>query len=37
VIVEDLVLVNGQVKSRKRKKIVSGDIVEFDNEKLAYN
>ena len=28
------VLVNGEVETRKRKKIVSGDIVEFDNEKI---
>ncbi len=34
VIAEGLVLVNGQVETRKRKKIVSGDIVEFGNEKL---
>ena len=29
-----LVRVNGQVETRKRKKIVSGDIVEFDDEKI---
>jgi ribosome-associated protein len=34
VIAEGLVLVNGQVETRKRKKIISGDIVEFGNEKL---
>jgi ribosome-associated protein len=34
VIAEGLVLVNGQVETRKRKKIVSGDIVEFGNEKI---
>jgi ribosome-associated protein len=27
------VLVNGEVETRKRKKIVSGDIIEFMNEK----
>jgi ribosome-associated protein len=34
VIAEGLVLVNGQVETRKRKKIVSGDIVEFGKEKI---
>ncbi len=34
VIDEGLVLVNGQVETRKRKKIVSGDIVEFGGEHL---
>ena len=29
-----LVLVNGQVETRKRKKIVSGDIIEFGDEKI---
>ena len=28
------VLVNGAVETRKRKKIVSGDVVEFKNEKF---
>jgi ribosome-associated protein len=28
------VLVNGEVETRKRKKIVSGDIVEFNGEKI---
>ena len=28
------VLVNGQVETRKRKQIVSGDIIEFGDEKL---
>lgn len=28
------VLVNGEVETRKRKKIVSGDVVEFGNEKI---
>ena len=35
VIAEGLVLVNGEVETRKRKKIVSGDIVEFGNEKIC--
>ncbi len=35
VIVEGLVLVNGEVETRKRKKIVAGDIVEFGNEKIC--
>ena len=34
VIAEGQVLVNGKVETRKRKKIVSGDIVEFGNEKI---
>lgn len=29
-----LVLVNGEVETRKRKKIVSGDIIEFAGEKI---
>lgn len=28
------VLVNGEVETRKRKKIVAGDIVEFNGEKI---
>ena len=32
VISEGLVAVNGQVETQKRKKIVSGDIIEFNNE-----
>lgn len=32
VIADGQVLVNGKVETRKRKKIVSGDIVEFGNE-----
>ena len=35
VITEGLVRVNGKVETRKRKKIVSGDIVEFNNEKIC--
>ena len=34
VISEGLVLVNGKVETRKRKKIVAGDIIEFDQEKI---
>ena len=34
VINDGLVLVNDKVETRKRRKIVSGDIVEFMNEKL---
>jgi ribosome-associated protein len=32
VIAEGLVLVNGEVETRKRKKIVNGDIIEFNSE-----
>jgi len=28
------VLVNGEVETRRRKKIVAGDIIEFDGEKI---
>ena len=34
VIEKRLVLVNGEVETRKRKKIVSGDIIEFGEEKI---
>jgi len=34
VIAEGLVLVNGKVETRKRKKIVSGDTIEFGEEKI---
>jgi len=34
VIADGQVLVNGNVETRKRKKIVSGDIVEFGKEKI---
>jgi ribosome-associated protein len=34
VISEGLVRVNGEVETRKRKKIFSGDIVAFANEKI---
>ena len=32
VIADGLVLLNGNIETRKRKKIVSGDIIEFDEE-----
>ena len=31
---QGLVNVNGSVETRKRKKIVSGDIIEFNDEKI---
>ena len=34
VISEGLVLVNGKVETRKRKKIVAGDTIGFDQEKI---
>ena len=34
VIGDGQVLVNGEVETRKRKKIVSGDTIEFANEKI---
>jgi len=34
VIAEGQVLVNGKVETRKRKKIVSGDIIELGDEKI---
>jgi len=34
VIAEGLVLVNGHVETQKRKKILSGDVIEFGNEKI---
>lgn len=37
VIENGLVLVNGEVETRKRKKIVSGDIIEFGAEKMHIN
>ena len=33
-VADGLVLVNGQVETRKRKQIVSGDIIEFGGETL---
>ena len=32
VVANGLVLVNGAVETRKRKKIVSGDVIEFNDE-----
>jgi ribosome-associated protein len=34
VISEGLVLVNGKVETRKRKKIVAGDTIEFNQENI---
>ena len=34
VIAEGQVLVNGKIETRKRKKIVSGDVVEFGKERI---
>ena len=34
VIAEGLVQLNGKIETQKRKKIVSGDIIQFNNEKL---
>lgn len=34
VIAEGLVIVNGEVETRKRKKILSGDIIEIGKEKI---
>ena len=34
VIAEGEVIVNGKVETRKRKKIVSGDIIEFEQEEI---
>jgi ribosome-associated protein len=33
-VAEGRVIVNGEVETRKRKQIVSGDIIEFGEEKL---
>jgi ribosome-associated protein len=35
VIAAGQVLVNGKVETRKGKKIVTGDTIEFDNEKIS--
>jgi ribosome-associated protein len=35
VVVAGQVRVNGKVETQKRKKIVGGDTIEFDNEKIA--
>ena len=34
VISKGKVLVNGNVETRKRKKLMSGDTIEFDNDKI---
>jgi ribosome-associated protein len=34
VIAGGLVRVNGEVETRKRKKIISGDVIEFEKEKI---
>jgi ribosome-associated protein len=34
VVAKGLVLVNGEVETRKRKKIIHGDVIEFAGEKL---
>jgi ribosome-associated protein len=34
VISEGRVMVNGEVETRKRKKIIAGDVVEFGEEKI---
>ena len=34
VIDQGLVSVNGEVETRKRKKLVSGDTIEFDNQEI---
>jgi len=34
VIDDGRVVVNGEIETRKRKKIVSGDIIEFNNETI---
>lgn len=34
VIAEGMVVVNGEIETRKRKKIVAGDIIEFGNDKV---
>ena len=34
VIAEGLVRVNGEVETRKSKKIIAGDIIEFEEEKI---
>ncbi len=34
VIAENMVKVNGEIETRKRRKMVSGDIIEFENEKF---
>jgi len=35
VIEQGQVLVNGKIETRKRKKIISGDVIEFASEKIS--
>jgi len=35
VIAEGMVVVNGKIETRKRKKIGAGDIIEFGNDKVV--
>ena len=35
VIEQGLVKVNGKIETRKRKKIMSGDVIEYSSEKIA--
>ncbi|VAW98650.1 Uncharacterized protein YbcJ [hydrothermal vent metagenome] len=35
VIADGQVLLNGTIETQKRKKIISGDIIEFNNEKIS--
>ncbi len=35
VIASGQVLLNGNIETQKRKKIVSGDIIEFNNEQIS--
>jgi len=37
VISNGMVFLNGKVETQKRKKIISGDIIEFANEKFRIN
>ena len=37
VIAEGRVRVNGEIETRKRKKIFSGDVIEFGEEKIRIN
>lgn len=36
-IIDGLVEVNGSIETRKRKKIIAGDIIVFNGEKLCVN
>lgn len=37
VIEQGQVIVNGKIETRKRKKIISGDVIEFASEKIRIN